>query len=95
MMFTKVIDVDVMQARAMKILTFQRAEYKCASTVSSFNDLKHYALNAPLYTHFTSPIRRYPDCIVHRLLRATIENKSLPKKWTAELCSKYVCVRIR
>ena len=45
----------------------------------SANNVGHFGLGFSDYTHFTSPIRRYPDLIVHRLLKATIGVKNYAK----------------
>lgn len=49
------------------------------------NSIGHFGLSTDFYTHFTSPIRRYPDLIVHRLIRTYLINGNLKsktlKKW--------------
>jgi exosome complex exonuclease DIS3/RRP44 len=57
--------------RILATRSMQQARYFCSGTVTQA-DYLHYGLAASIYTHFTSPIRRYADQVVHRLLAAII-----------------------
>lgn len=80
------------------------AQYFCSGFNFTKEQFAHYALAVPLYTHFTSPIRRYPDVLVHRLLAASlgyckpterhpanlnfIADNCNDKKYAARVCSE-------
>lgn len=67
--------IDTLTLRSMS-----KAEY-------TTENIGHYGLAFPYYTHFTSPIRRYPDLIVHRILQNYLSNeKSENKGLLEEIC---------
>jgi len=54
-----------------------------AKAIYSTKNIGHYGLGFKYYTHFTSPIRRFPDLIVHNLIYNYLQNK-LEKKYNIE-----------
>lgn len=61
--------------------SLKQARYEAAN-------LGHFGLAAEFYTHFTSPIRRYPDLIVHRLLRESWQAGGIPDKRKEQLMAE-------
>lgn len=81
----KLIDNSASEANNKMIQTIAlRAMMKAKYSV---HNIGHFGLAFPYYTHFTSPIRRYPDTLVHRLLTAYDEGaKSANKEYYESLC---------
>jgi ribonuclease R len=55
-----------------------------AKAVYSTKNIGHFGLAFEYYTHFTSPIRRYPDLMAHRMLRKHLDGKTIGPKMMAE-----------
>jgi RNB domain len=54
------------------------AQYVCTGDISTLDGLSHYGLGLEKYTHFTSPIRRYADVVVHKQLLAALAKDQDP-----------------
>lgn len=74
--FNKITDQEAVYALSvLEKKCMPTARYFCTGMLD-IAKFSHWALNAPLYTHFTSPIRRYADVLVHRMLDAIVSNQS-------------------
>ena len=79
--------------RTLLTRTMNQAKY-FPSCEFSYEEFYHYGLAMEIYTHFTSPIRRYSDILVHRLLSAALENDYLPMELTNKVKMNKECTQM-
>jgi ribonuclease R len=79
--------LDEVQGKKEQNVIETLAVRSMAKAVYSTKNVGHYGLSFPFYTHFTSPIRRYPDMMVHRMLTDYIKGEqSKNKNKYEEMC---------
>ncbi|NLZ70151.1 MAG: RNB domain-containing ribonuclease, partial [Clostridiaceae bacterium] len=75
--FKELPEGDILSGLLLRSLAKARYDTRC---------LGHFGLNEPYYSHYTAPIRRYADLIVHRVVRAYIAGRvPIKSKWVANL----------
>ncbi|KAL8959840.1 MAG: hypothetical protein Q9193_003363 [Seirophora villosa] len=79
--------------RIMATRCMMSAEYFCSGT-QSYPEFRHYGLASEIYTHFTSPIRRYADLVAHRQLAAAIGYEPLDATLHSKAKLEGVCKNI-
>lgn len=76
--------------RILATRCMNQATYFCSGEFAE-SERHHYGLATPIYTHFTSPIRRYADVMVHRMLSVAIGIEPMPKTYQEKAAVRALC----